>query len=98
MPKTRIVEAEADTAPRAEPLAYDIPESCYRDGIGRSTKYKAINPDPDKRDGLPFLPSFTVGRRRLLLAADHREWLEKLRAASLSTERKSDGADTAAAA
>ena len=72
-----------------EPLAYDVPESCRRDGTGRSTKYKALNPNPAKRGGLPLLPSFTAGRRRLILAADHREWLQKLKTDSL--ERASGG-------
>jgi hypothetical protein len=96
--KNRVGKAEGDTTPQAEPLAYDIPESCRLDHTGRSTKYKAISPDPAKRAGLPFLPSFTIGRRRLILAADHREWLDKLRAASLGAEHKTDGADTASAA
>ena len=34
---------------------------------------------------MPFLPSFKAGRRRLILASDHLAWLEKLRAASLSS-------------
>jgi hypothetical protein len=101
MVKNRVSEAIGDTVPQAEPLAYGIIESCRRDGTGRSTKYKAINPDPQKRDGLPFLPSFNVGRRRLILAADHQEWLEKLRNASLAAdlleELESAGAKSAAA-
>jgi hypothetical protein len=73
-----------DVAPRPEPLAYDVLESCRLDGTGRSTKYKAINPDPRVRGEIPFLPSFTCGRRRLILAADHLEWLKQLRAASMA--------------
>ena len=69
---------------KTERLAYDILESCRRDGICRSSKYQAISPDSKKRGGLPFLPSFTVGRRRLIMADDHRQWLETLRAASLN--------------
>ena len=52
------IHAEECRVEQLEPLAYDIPTSGHRDGIGRSTKYKAINPDPDKREGLPFLKSF----------------------------------------
>jgi hypothetical protein len=74
-------------APPVEPFAYDIAESCRRDGIGRSTKYLAINPDPTKRSGLPYLPSFTVGRRRLMLAADHQAWLEKLKALTAAADQ-----------
>ena len=69
--------------PAPPAIAYSILESCRRDGTGRSTKYKAINPDPRKRDGLPFLPSFTIGRRRLILAVDHQKWLDQLREGSL---------------
>jgi hypothetical protein len=72
-----------EPAPPTAAIAYGILESCRRDGTGRSTKYKAINPDPRKRDGLPFLPSFTIGRRRLILAVDHQKWLEQLRKSSL---------------
>jgi hypothetical protein len=75
---------DAKAAPPPEELAYDIATSCLKDKLCRSTKYRAISPDPEKRDGLPFLPSFTVGRRRLILESDHRAWLEQLRAASLS--------------
>jgi hypothetical protein len=74
-------------APPVEPFAYDIAESCRRDGIGRSTKYLAINPDPTKRSGLPYLPSFTIGRRRLILAADHQAWLEKLKGLTAAADQ-----------
>jgi hypothetical protein len=67
---------------RLSPLAYSIDKSCEIDGLCRSSKYNAINPDPAKRRGLPYLPSFTVGKRRLILAADHKAWLETLKAAS----------------
>jgi hypothetical protein len=99
MVKNRVSEAIGDTVPQAEPLAYGIIESCRLDGTGRSTKYKAINPDPQKRDGLPFLPSFNVGRRRLILAVDHQEWLEKLRNASLAADllEELESADTKSA-
>jgi hypothetical protein len=92
MVKDEAGEVKGAVAPRPEPLAYDIVESCRLDTISRATKYKAMHEDPAKRGGLPHLPSFTVGRKRLLWAADHREWLQKLRAASLRV-----GADTAAA-
>jgi hypothetical protein len=76
------MHARERRAEQPEPLAYDILESCRRDGIGRSTKYKVINPDPNKRQGLPLLKSFKVGKRRLILASDHRAWLETLAAQS----------------
>jgi hypothetical protein len=56
-------------------------EAAQRSNLGRSTIYKAINPDPAKRDGLPFLRSFKVGRRRLILTATRRAWLAELEAA-----------------
>jgi hypothetical protein len=71
-------------ATQIEPLSYDIAESCRVDDICRSLKYRAIDPDPAKRGGLPYLPTFKVGRRRLMMAADHRAWLEALRTASTS--------------
>jgi hypothetical protein len=53
----------------------------------RSTKYLAINPDPKKRAGLPFLTTFTAGRRRLMMAADHKAWLEKLKASTAAVDQ-----------
>jgi hypothetical protein len=76
------VRAEERRAEQFELLAYDIATSCRLDGLCRSTKYKAINPDPDKREGLPFLKTFKAGKRRLMLPADHRAWLEELAAQS----------------
>jgi hypothetical protein len=70
------------TPAQAEPLSYSIDRSCEIDGICRSMKYRALNPDPEHRRGLPFLRTFMVGRKRLLMADDHRAWLEELRVAS----------------
>jgi hypothetical protein len=67
-----------------EPLAYDIAMSCQLDQICRTKKYQAINPDPSKRRGLPFLRTFKVGSKRLMTASDHREWLAELQAASMA--------------
>jgi hypothetical protein len=72
------MRAEERRAERLEPLAYDIAMSCRLDGLCRSTKYKAINPDPEKREGLPFLKTFKAGTRRLMLSVDHRAWLAEL--------------------
>lgn len=52
-----------------------------KSGVCRSLIYKAINKDPAKRAGLPFLPSFKVGRRRLIRLARRRAWLSELEAA-----------------
>lgn len=73
---------------RADALSYDVVESCLRDGICRTLKYRAVNPDATKRGGLPFFPSFTVGRRRLILATDHRAWLEELKARGAAKPRE----------
>jgi hypothetical protein len=70
--------------PQIEPLAYDVTGHCRATSTGRSTTYKAMSHDGQKRGGLPFLPSFTVGKRRLILAGDSREWLAKLKAASMA--------------
>jgi hypothetical protein len=59
-------------------------EAAHRSNLGRSTIFKAISRDPAKRDGLPFLPSFKVGRRRLILTATRRAWLAELEAAQNS--------------
>ena len=80
--------------PEVERLAYDIQDHCRATHTGRSTTYKALNPDPAKRDGLPYLPSFHVGRRRLILVEDSLKWLAKLKAASMAKAepRRSDAA------
>jgi hypothetical protein len=64
--------------------AHSVEETAHHSGVGRSTIYKAINPDPAKRDGLPFLASFTVGRRRLIRTSTRQAWLAALEAAQKS--------------
>lgn len=75
-----------------EPLAYDVTGHCRATNTGRSTTYKAMSRDAKKRGGLPFLPSFTVGKRRLILVEDSREWLAKLKAASMAEASADRGA------
>jgi hypothetical protein len=79
-------ERKSRSAPptQVELLAYDIVGHCRATSTGRSTAYKAMNFDAEKRGGLPFLPSFTVGKRRLILVEDSREWLAKLKTASIT--------------
>ena len=76
------MHARKPNPPQTGPLAYSLKESCAKDGLGISSKYKAIQTDPAKRGGWPFLPTVKAGRRRLVLASDHQAWLEKLRATS----------------
>jgi hypothetical protein len=58
--------------------AESVEETARATGLGRTTIYKAINPDPAKRDGLPFLPSVKVRNRRLIRTEVRRAWLQKL--------------------
>jgi hypothetical protein len=97
-PENTIAEHKPRPTPRpqVEVLAHDVPSHCQITNTGRSTAYKAMNSDAGKRDGLPFLPSFTVGKRRLILVEDSREWLAKLRAASLGKAAATPDASQAA--
>ena len=55
-----------------------VEEAAHASGVGRSIIYRAINPDPAKRGGLPFLPSVKVGKRRIILRPTRRAWLRQL--------------------
>jgi hypothetical protein len=55
-----------------------VEEAAHASGVGRTIIYRAINPDPAKRGGLPFLPSVKVGKRRIILRPTRREWLRQL--------------------
>jgi hypothetical protein len=69
--------------------AESVDETAHKVGLGRSIIYRALNPDPAKRDGLPFLPSLKAGKRRLIRVAARRAWLKQLE------ERESAGAGQA---
>jgi hypothetical protein len=58
--------------------AESVEETAHKVGLGRSIIYRALNPDPTKRDGLPFLPSLKAGKRRLIRAEARRAWLRQL--------------------
>jgi hypothetical protein len=58
--------------------AESVEETAHKVGLGRSLIYRALNPDPAKRDGLPFLPSLKAGKRRLIRAEARRAWLKQL--------------------
>lgn len=61
-----------------EPDAASPEETARALRCGRSLIYKAINPDPARRDGLPFLPSFKIGRCRRIRTETRRAWLKQL--------------------
>jgi hypothetical protein len=45
--------------------------------------YQAMSDDPEKRQGLPFLPSLKVGKRRLIRSEALRGWLTSIEAAPI---------------
>jgi hypothetical protein len=53
-------------------------------GLCRSMIYQAMNPDPAKRKGLPFLPSFKIGVSRRIRTETRRKWLADLEAAAIA--------------
>ena len=53
-----------------ETLAVDIPEACRLTGIGRSKIYDLL--------GKGEIVSVKIGKRRLILVADLRAWLQRL--------------------
>jgi hypothetical protein len=61
-----------------------IEEAARKSGLGRSTLYLAMNKDPAKRKGLPFLPYLKVGKARLILTESRRQWLRELEAAAIA--------------
>jgi hypothetical protein len=59
-------------------------QAAHACGVGRSTIYLAMSPDPAKRKGLPFLPSFKIGQLRRIRAETRRQWLKDLEAAAIA--------------
>lgn len=59
----------------AHPLAVSVADAAKIGGQSRTVLYQAMSPDPKKRNGLPFLPSLKVGKRRLVLVETYRQWL-----------------------
>lgn len=62
----------------SEAEALSVEDAARRAGVGRTFMYQALSPDEGKRDGLPYLPSIKVGRRRLVRVSTLRNWLAKL--------------------
>jgi hypothetical protein len=73
-----------------EPDAESVEATARAVGVCRTKVYEALNPDPEKRNGLPLLPSFKVGRRRLIRREARQAWLKQLE------ELQSASADKAA--
>ena len=51
-------------------------------GICRTMVYRAMNPDPEYHNGLPFLASIKLGKCRRIRVPTLREWLAELEAVS----------------
>ena len=66
------------TLPEADATSVEV--TAHLCGVGRSTIYEAINPDPAKRKGLPFLRSFKVKTARRISRDARLEWLAALEA------------------
>jgi len=65
----------------------ESPELAARlSGMCRSRIYQAINPDPAKRGGLPFLPSLLIGGSRRIRRETRLKWLAELEAATVAAE------------
>jgi len=67
--------------------AYSVPAAQMFTGMGRNSLYLAMSRDPAKRGGLPFLPSFRVGGRRLIRGRALVAWLDELEARGGTGER-----------
>lgn len=65
------------------PEAVGVAAAIKMAGASRSFLYVAMNPDPAKRGGIPFLPSVKIGKRRLIRTEALRAWLaaQELRSA-----------------
>ena len=55
---------------RIEPLSVDIPSACHLTGLGRSKLYDLL--------GKGDIASVKIGKRRLILVAELRTWLQRL--------------------
>ena len=64
--------------PLGAPLTVTVSEAVRLSSICRTNLYAAMSPDPAKRRGLPHLPSFAFGRRRLIRFKALKAWLAKV--------------------
>jgi hypothetical protein len=70
--------AAVSDKPAALKAAERLEHWARANGIGRTLAWQAAHPDPDYRRGLPFLPTFTLGRCRLVRIETANEWLREL--------------------
>ncbi len=70
--ETRERSKARDLGACGEPAAMSIDETARLSGFGRSTIYEHLTGARE-----PKLPSFKVGKRRLVLREDHAAWLRK---------------------
>jgi hypothetical protein len=78
MLKTKAGDIIGTGPAQAQVDAESVDQTAKATGLGRTTIYKALNPDPAKREGLPFLPSMKVRKRRLIRTETRRAWLKQL--------------------
>jgi hypothetical protein len=76
----------------AELEAVSVDDAARISGFCRSFLYPALNPDPAKRKGLPYLPSLKVRKARRIRLSTLRQWLADLEQAQQPQERRR-GAD-----
>jgi hypothetical protein len=69
---------ELKATPAVEVLAYSVPDTCVALKLGRSSVFKMLNPDPVKREGLPYLRSYKVGKVRRIPPSAVREVARQL--------------------
>jgi hypothetical protein len=69
---------ELQATPAVEVLAYSILDTCAALNLGRSSVFKMLNPDPVKREGLPYLRSYKVGKARRIPPSAVREVAREL--------------------
>ncbi len=62
----------------AELEAVSVDDAARISGFCRSFLYPALNPDPAKRKGLPYLPSLKVRKARRIRLSTLRQWLANL--------------------
>lgn len=62
--------------------AVSVDDAARVAGVGRTSLYKAMNPDPDRRERFPYLSSIKVGRARRIRLSTLRAWLAALEVAS----------------
>jgi excisionase family DNA binding protein len=65
--KVRVLTDMMSASGNVQPFSVSVPVATHLSGVGKTTVYKAIAEGD--------LKSFTLGRRRLILVSDLRDWL-----------------------